>query len=593
MTSSSDTAARRHTHALAGWLGYAFASEVFVIVSLTLYLPICLEQFARDNGYLLPERTVPCIAAPAESNARCVVKLGWAWLDTASFSLYVSSLSVALQALTVISIGALADTSRRKPLLLSFAALGSLSALCFFFLSSTSVLWWLVAPLAILANVGFGASFVALNAYLPQLARSAPDVRLAREALAQAHREAEAEVTGSNSNEHLEPLAVRDSSTSLDDDDASAPLLQPEDSTRSPSETLAVAKQDYTTALSRATARISAQGIALGYSAGIILLLLTIIPVSKLGGSTWALRLSIGCSGAWWALFSVGAGWALPSGEEEHDGDEEEATGGDVRARVEGAEGLGLGEDEGETGKEWSVWGEIVLAWRRLFRMLRPSEIRRLGNTFIFLAAWFLLSDGFTTITSTAVLFAKTTLKLPSSTLVLVGVLTPSAGIAGALAWPRLQRRLRLSNLKTLLTLVSLAAVVPAYGCLGLSPTVRAHGLGLVTTWEMLVLAVYFGSVYGAFQSYARALYAEVIPRSQAARWYALFSITDKSSSFLGPLAVGLIADGTGNIRYAFLLLTAVLLTALPILSRVDVAKGAEDAEKYAAREGGAGRRRT
>jgi MFS transporter, UMF1 family len=301
---------------------------------------------------------------------------------------------VALQALTVISIGALADTSRRKPLLLSFAALGSLSALCFFFLPSTSVLWWLVAPLAILANVGFGASFVALNAYLPQLARSAPDVRLAREALAQAHREAEVEATGSNPNQHMESLAVRDSSTSLDDDDASAPLLQPEDSTRPPSETLAIAKQDYTTALSRATARISAQGIALGYSAGIILLLLTIVPVSKLGGSTWALRLSIGCSGAWWALFSVGAGWALPSGEEEHDGDEEEATGGDIRARVEGAEGLGLGEDEGETGKEWSVWGEIVLAWRRLFRMLRPSEIRRLGNTFIFLAAWFLLSDG-------------------------------------------------------------------------------------------------------------------------------------------------------------------------------------------------------
>lgn len=86
------------------------------------------------------------------------------------------------------------------------------------------------------------------------------------------------------------------------------------------------------------------------------------------------------------------------------------------------------------------------------------------------------------------------------------------------------------------------------------------------------MLAVYFGSVYGAFQSYARALYAEVIPRSQvrllepyrekqalmmsvqAARWYALFSITDKSSSFLGPLAVGLIADGTGNIRYTTIL---------------------------------------
>ena len=77
---------------LWGWLSYAFASEVFVIVSLTLFLPICLEQFARDNGFLLPDKTIPCTSNPAppvgtveEDEIRCVVKLGWAWIDTASF----------------------------------------------------------------------------------------------------------------------------------------------------------------------------------------------------------------------------------------------------------------------------------------------------------------------------------------------------------------------------------------------------------------------------------------------------------------------------------------------------------------------------
>jgi len=38
---------RKYKRHLRGWLSYAFASEVFVIVSLTLFLPICLEQFAR------------------------------------------------------------------------------------------------------------------------------------------------------------------------------------------------------------------------------------------------------------------------------------------------------------------------------------------------------------------------------------------------------------------------------------------------------------------------------------------------------------------------------------------------------------------
>ena len=82
----------KHKRELFGWLSYAFASEVFVIVSLTLFLPICLEQFARDNGFLLPDKTVPCSSRPSppagatdEDDVRCVVKLGWTWIDTASF----------------------------------------------------------------------------------------------------------------------------------------------------------------------------------------------------------------------------------------------------------------------------------------------------------------------------------------------------------------------------------------------------------------------------------------------------------------------------------------------------------------------------
>ena len=89
---SSPSSLKLHRRELWGWLSYAFASEVFVIVSLTLFLPICLEQFARDNGFLLPDKTIPCssslvppVGTVEEDEARCVVKLGWAWIDTASF----------------------------------------------------------------------------------------------------------------------------------------------------------------------------------------------------------------------------------------------------------------------------------------------------------------------------------------------------------------------------------------------------------------------------------------------------------------------------------------------------------------------------
>ena len=116
---------------------------------------------------------------------------------------------------------------------------------------------------------------------------------------------------------------------------------------------------------------------------------------------------------------------------------------------------------------------------------------------------------------------------MPPSSLVLVGVLTPSAGILGALIWPVVQRRLGLSSLRVLILLVATASVIPLYGVIGLFAP-RGARWGLRVPAEMYVLAVYFGALYGAFQSYARALYAEIIPPGEEARWYGLFSITDK-----------------------------------------------------------------
>lgn len=48
----------------------------------------------------------------------------------------------------------------------------------------------------------------------------------------------------------------------------------------------------------------------------------------------------------------------------------------------------------------------------------------------------------------------------------------------------------------------------------------------------VLLIAATTGFVYGAFQAYARAFYAELIPKGEEAKWYALFSITDKVRKF-------------------------------------------------------------
>lgn len=359
----------------------------------------------------------------------------------------------------------------RKRLLLGFAFFGAVSATLFFALPSSSPLWPLSALLAIFANVGFGVSVVAMNAYLPTLAQQSEEVVKKLEALQNASTPGiSSETPDTNVQTHSdaaqEPLLPRDETI--------PELEHPEGSKL---------RAEYNSTLSTATSRISAMGIAIGYGAGIILLILSLIPVTKLGGSTFSLRLAIGSSGIWWAAFSIPSAIWLPSTSSAKESSSVEWD--DDPTITQNAE------------EQWSIPREIINAWKRLGGMLRPSEIKKLKNTFKYLAAWFLLSDGFTTITSTAVLFGKTVLHMPPSSLIIIGVVVPSAGIAGSIVWPLIQRRLGWSNLKVLVILVMMISAIPAYGCTGFLPFFQKGDVkfgGLTTPEELYVLAVYFVS---------------------------------------------------------------------------------------------------
>ena len=242
----------------------------------------------------------------------------------------------------------------RKPLLLTFAAIGAFSAILFLPLSSSSPLWPVSALLAIFANVGFGASVVAMNAYLPSLAKDSPDVVEVYSALSSSCED---------QNENTALAASADGELEASLEEVSSPLLgHPIHAGASHS--------SYNTALSRATSRISSLGIASGYGAGIILLLVALVPVTRLQGSTFSLRLAIGLSGIWWALFSIPAAIWLPN-----------ASNIDESGAI-------------KPDSDWTFSSEIAAAWKRLGVMLRWREIKRLQHTFRYLAAWFLLSDG-------------------------------------------------------------------------------------------------------------------------------------------------------------------------------------------------------
>jgi MFS transporter, UMF1 family len=182
--------------------------------------------------------------------------------------------------LALIALDAISSAHHRKRLLLIFALVGAAAAALFLPLPSSSPFWPLSALLAVLANIGFGASVVAMNAYLPSLAQLSPEVVLLLEELT-----------------NLPNSMIIGNS---DDDSTTGSSEEPLLHSSPPDEATKSLRKKYDAALSKAISRISSFGIALGYSAGIILLVLALIPVTSLHGSTFSLRLAIGLSGIWW-----------------------------------------------------------------------------------------------------------------------------------------------------------------------------------------------------------------------------------------------------------------------------------------------------
>lgn len=109
-----------------GFYCYSIAAEVFAVVGVGAFLPVTLEQLARENGVLYSNRTTPCVTHDARVRSlmlraadgprdpdQCLVHILGANVTTASFAMYTFSAAVLCQALVLVSISAFADYGER------------------------------------------------------------------------------------------------------------------------------------------------------------------------------------------------------------------------------------------------------------------------------------------------------------------------------------------------------------------------------------------------------------------------------------------------------------------------------------------------
>jgi UMF1 family MFS transporter len=296
--------------------------------------------------------------------------------------------------------------------------------------------------------------------------------------------------------------------------------------------------EDFLKKVDSQSSEISNKGLAMGFFGSLLNLFFSVAVLFAFADGNQGVRIVIAFSGVWALAFGgysfskLGArpGHALPAGE------------------------TYLGTSRKNMTKVWNTRHELP----QLFR---------------FLAAYFIFSDGTSTMTGATAIFAAIELKMESFAILSGIVLVLICGIASCFLWMKIEKAYELEPKDILMNLLILGCL-PIYAFFGVK--CRA---------EFYLLCLIFGLNFGSYTAYTRTVYATHVPRGHEAEFFSLFEITDKGSAWLGPLLVSIIFDATGSFRDSFFSLAGFLFVGAAILYTFDPTQAKVEKEIFEKKE--------
>ena len=286
--------------------------------------------------------------------------------------------------------------------------------------------------------------------------------------------------------------------------------------------------------------KVSSRGWALGYLGGGVLLLLNLVVVTVLsveGDDQRTLDLARWCivsAGVWWAAFTL-----LPlRWLREHPGT---AAAGPSRGNV------------------------LTDGFRQLGHTVR--SLRTYPLTLFFLVAFLVYNDGIQTVIALASQFGTEELKLAQSDLIITILIVQFLAVGGALLLGALAARIGARRTVLISLVLWLGVILTAFWLPEGEPV------------PFMLLGAAIGLVLGGSQALSRSLFSQLIPEGREGEYYGFYEISDKGTSWLGPLAFGLVFQLTNSYRVGivslvvFFLLGGVLLALVP-MRRAIVAAG-------------------
>jgi UMF1 family MFS transporter len=275
----------------------------------------------------------------------------------------------------------------------------------------------------------------------------------------------------------------------------------------------------------------------MGYLGGGLLLLVNIVLFlfsDRIGvDGSLAVRINLASAGIWWLLFSQVTFRALRP-----------------RAAMRAL----------PPGKNYLTVGIAQL--RETFR-----TIKNYPHTIHYLIAYLVFNDGIQTVIGVSSVFGAEELKLDVGTLSGIILMVQFVAYFGAHLFDRIASRYGAKN-AIMISLVVWATV-----------TIYSYGF-LYTGTQFWLLGAVIALVLGGSQALSRSLFSKMIPRGREAEFFSFYEISERGTSWMGPLVFGLVNQLTGSMRLGILSLIFFFVVGLALLIPVNVKRAIAEAER-------------
>ena len=274
---------------------------------------------------------------------------------------------------------------------------------------------------------------------------------------------------------------------------------------------------------------VSARGWALGYLGGGLALALQLafwLNRDAFGLSeSDAVRIIFVTSGVWWAAFTIIPLRRLKQHQPPH--------------------GLERG-------------GSVVTAgFKELATTIRGAKAYPL--TLAFLGVYLIYADGINTVVAVSAQYGSEELGFSNNVLIVTILVIQFVAYIGAVLVGALARRFGAK--RTIMgTLIVWIAVIGA-----------AYFVAAGKPLQFYALAGGIGLVLGGTPALSRSLYSQMIPAGKEAQYYSLYQISERGTSWLGPLLFAGVGQATGSFRYAIIALVIFFVAGFILLAFVPV----------------------